>query len=386
MCSPTPPPAPNYSLAADQTAASNLDFARQTAQANRPDEISPLGTRTWQQGGDSVFDQEGYDAALEGYQTQQDVLSGLGNVGRSAYLAQNEEIFSPTRQEYTTISGDPDQWTSTVSLSPEVQSLFDKELENKGRQADLSLSGLNSVEDIFKTPFSTTGQVGEYAGPNYAGIEGDVPQYQGGDYDKTRQNVSDAMMSRVNTDIDRDRSTKEAQLIAQGIPKGSEAFNREMEQLDRKQTDARQQAEIAASGQAAQEFILRQGQDQQAFVNDMMSRGMSESEAINLFQNQTQGEMNKFATGLDARRQNISEALLNRQTPLNEVNAFRTGSQVSMPQFQAYGQQANVPGSNYNNAVNQQSQYDIAGYNADLAGRNALTSGLFGLGAAYLGA
>lgn len=74
-----------------------------------------------------------------------------------------------------------------------------------------------------------------------------------------------------------------------------------------------------------------------------------------------------------------------RSQPLNELNALRTGSQVSMP---------NVPGQtpttvantdvsgNINNAYAQ----NLGAYNAKQAGANSMMSGLFSLGGSALGA
>lgn len=152
------------------------------------------------------------------------------------------------------------------------------------------------------------------------------------------------MLSRVGTDVGRDRERTSARLIAQGIPVGSEAYNRQMEQLDRQMTDARQQAEIAATGQAVAE------------------------------QN----------AGMDVRRQGIQEALLERQTPLNEISAFRTGSQVQQPQFQAYGQMPFTGGPDIFGAAQSQGQYDIGAYNVEQSGTNALFGGLATLGGAAI--
>jgi len=206
------------------------------------------------------------------------------------------------------------------------------------------------------------------------------------------------MMSRVNTDIGRDKAFKNSQLIAQGIPVGSDAYNREMEQLDRKQTDARQQAEISAeqmAGMGYQSALAGRGMESQEGMNNfltaMQSRGMTADEAMAAYQSQMQGRtmanqegMAGFTTGLDTRRQDIQEALLGRQTPINEMSAFRTGSQVNMPQFQPYGQQQFTGGPNYSQAATQQGAYDMAGYNAETAQQNTLASGMAGLGAAAI--
>jgi hypothetical protein len=86
---------------------------------------------------------------------------------------------------------------------------------------------------------------------------------------------------------------------------------------------------------------------------------------------------------LDARQQGMQEAIAQRQLPLNEFNALRTGSQVSMPQF------TGVPGV-------QQANTDVAGitqqgfanemglYNAQNTQNNAFMGGLFQMGAAAI--
>lgn len=90
--------------------------------------------------------------------------------------------------------------------------------------------------------------------------------------------------------------------------------------------------------------------------------------------------------GQDARKQAIQEALLQRQTPLNEINALRSGSQVQMPQFQATSPTASADPTQYGAAAAQAGQYGLGTYNSQVAQQNALTQGLFGLGAAGIGA
>jgi hypothetical protein len=86
---------------------------------------------------------------------------------------------------------------------------------------------------------------------------------------------------------------------------------------------------------------------------------------------------------LDARQQGMQEAIAQRQLPLNEFNALRTGSQVSMPQFTGVPgvQQANtdVAGITQQGFANQ-----MANYNAQNSQNNAFMGGLFQMGAAAL--
>lgn len=179
------------------------------------------------------------------------------------------------------------EWSQDVSFSPEQQGLYD--VTQKGKMDFLS---------------------------------GGTPTFG-----ENRQRVTDAMLGRVGTDIGRARDSKRSELVAQGIPVGSEAYNREMEQLDRRETDARQQAEIAATQQAGTEYGA-----------ELAGRG------------QQMGMLSAFSP----------------QSP-------------SFNQF--YNQQA-VPGADFSGAAQQQGQFDMNTYNQQQAKQNNMLQGLFGLGGA----
>lgn len=157
-----------------------------------------------------------------------------------------------------------------------------------------------------------------------------------GDQSQGRQEVIDAMMSRYDTDAGRQKDQINSDLIARGIPPGSKAYEVEMDRLSRGRNDALQQATIGADTKA-----------------------------------------------LDERRQAITEALAERQVPLNEISAFRTGSQIQPLQF------SNVQGQNVGaapvfNAANAGGQYGMDAYGIQSGNYNNFMSGLFGLGAAAL--
>lgn len=73
-----------------------------------------------------------------------------------------------------------------------------------------------------------------------------------------------------------------------------------------------------------------------------------------------------------------------RNQPLNELNALRTGSQVTNPNFTTAPQQQTTPGVNYLGAGQAQYGADMAAYNAQVGQGNSLMGGLFGLGSAAL--
>ena len=149
-----------------------------------------------------------------------------------------------------------------------------------------------------------------------------------------RQGVIDAMMSRYDTDAGQRKDQINSELIARGIPQGSKAYEVEMDRLSRGRNDALQQATIGADAKAMEE-----------------------------------------------RRQAITEALAERQVPLNEISAFRTGSQIQPLQFSGV-QGQNVGAAPMFNAAQAQGQYGMDMYGQQMGGYNNLMSGLFSLGAA----
>ncbi len=60
------PKQPDYKGAAEATAQGNLQQAREAAQANRVNQVTPWGTLNWSN--NRAFDQAGYDAAMRTYQ------------------------------------------------------------------------------------------------------------------------------------------------------------------------------------------------------------------------------------------------------------------------------------------------------------------------------
>ena len=255
--------------------------------------------------------------------------TAAGNLEMAQYATEANRPNQYTPEGSSTWTQDPEgKWSQTVAFNPAQQSIFDTNTQTNQVMADTGLAGFNSAKDMFSTQADFSG-LGEYK-----------------NYDDMRSGIMNNMLERSNTQIGQDREATAAQLISQGIPRGSEAFDREMAALDRKQTDARQQAELGATQQT--------------------------------------GEMINQAGNI--RRQKIQEILTQRQNPLNELNALRSGTQVSSPHFSAVPQQQTTLGPDYMGATTAEGNWNLAGWNADQAQNNAIMSGLFSLGGAAIGA
>jgi hypothetical protein len=281
MGKPKAPPPPNYAKLAEAQGQANLDAAIFNTNANRVNQVGPDGSITWEMA-------PGTDPR---------------NPGVGAY-------------------------TQRTTLSPAQQGLYDSGNRISQSFLDTAESGLGRVGDAMASKFDTS----------------QLPAISTGDAAYTQQ-IAEALMGRMEPQFQRDEQELRTQLLNSGIEQGSEAYNREMDRLDRAKTDARMQALLSAGSE---------GRAQAGFGNQ-------------------------------ARQQGIQEQSFLRQLPLNEINALRTGSQVSMPQFGSYYTGGNTQAAPVFDAGMAQGNYNMQGYQNKLSGYNALLGGLAGMGGAWLG-
>lgn len=219
--------------------------------------------------------------------------------------------------------------TMTQTFSPEQQALYDQSVQTKQLLGGLGTQGATALQGVIGKQLDLSGQ------PAVGG------------YDQTRQNVMNAMMSRTNEDYAKQTDQANSDLIAAGIRPGTKAYADRMQMIERSRNDARQQAEISAGNMTSQ----------------------------------------AFNTDTQRRKDSIAELLAQRQTPLNEVSALMSGSQVSNP-FAVPGaaQNANMAPAPVFNAATQGYNSQMDAYNAQAGQAGNMMSGLFSLGGAGLGA
>ena len=276
MCSPSPPPSPDYRGAAIEQGTANKETAIAQSMLNNPNVVNPLGTQSWSGGEDGS------------------------------------------------------RPTLTQTFSPQEQALYDQSSLTKGLLGGLSIQGARGLEGVVGKNLDFSGMP---ASP--------------GDSSATRDKVFDSMMSRVNEDYGVKSDDMNSNLIASGLRPGSKAYDDAQFQLTRGQNDARQQAMIASGAEAQRDF----GMDTQL------------------------------------RKDSIAEMLAGRQTPLNEITALMSGSQVSNPFA--------IPGAAQNTQIapaplfagaQAQGQWDQNMFNQQQQSSNAQMSGLMSLGASGIGA
>ena len=268
---PSAPAAPDYTAAAQQTAAGNLDAARQATAANRVNQVTPYGNLNY-----SVSGQDPY-----------------GN---------------PT-------------WTATQSLSPDQQQLYQQQMQTSLGLGNLQNQGLGYVQNMLSKPFDTS----------------TLPQ-SGINPGETMQ---DSVLRRLQPQIAQQREMTTAQLANQGIVPGTTAYENAMRMQNQKENDLLTSAVIQGTN-----------------------------------------------TGLAANQQAFGQAGYIRNEPVNTLNAIRSGSQVTNPQYVNPAQQATTTGPDYLTASQAQGQYALGASNAGQAAQSGFNQGLMGLGgtlgAAYM--
>lgn len=261
------PPPPDYTGAAKETAAGNLDAARANIAANRVNQYTPYGSLEYEVSGEDKF-------------------------------------------------GNP-MWKATQSLAPEQQKLLDYQNQTSVGLGELTGKGLNYVSNMLETPFDTSKLPTTGFNPS--------------------QSYQDAYMQRLAPQIAQGREALDVKLANQGIPVGSEAYNRAM---------------------------MAQSQRE----NDLLATAT------------TQG----FGVGQQARQSALQEQAYLRNEPLNTLNAVRSGAQVQGPTFVNPAQQANTAGADILGATQMGYNANLAASNAQNAANNQMTQGLFSLGGAAL--
>jgi hypothetical protein len=462
------PPAPDYASAAKETAAGNLENARSTTKANRVNTFTPYGSLTYTNG--QGFDQAGYDAAMAKYNAQPtsststttgantggyaagwDNESGFGSVPATTSQTTGADTrgAAPRREDFMT--GDPDQWSAKVELSPDQQALLDQQNKTSLNLAGLQdgaasrvASALSSSFDMSSVPGrSALGPMGSVFDPNTLpgyrnmGTTYSERQKLAGAYDPNKapklspyydpqqdtNNATQAIMSRVAPQLERDRSALQSRLANQGIVQGSEAYKNAVDDFGRQSNDAYIQAGLQGIdlgmkqqgqnfgqsaqgintgmaqqgqmfGQTLQNAGFRQGEQAQQFgqtnqnwQNSAAQRAQAAAEQQQRFQQQQQNYANSFnaRNQSDAERQaSIQEQAYLRSLPLNELNALRTGAQVTNPTFTNAPQQNYTAGPDMLGAANSTYQAALNSTNAQNAGEGNFMSGLFGLGGAAL--
>lgn len=245
------------------------------------------------------------------------------------------------------VTGYAPRWNRNVTLSPDQQRLLKLQTGAQTNLGQLAVDQSGRLQKLLGTNLDTKGLPGWQPYNQADAVRRDEAPTD-------RNAIEQAMMSRYNADASRTGAAQDAQLAARGLSPGSAQYGQVQEGRDRSRTDAVNQAYLA-SGQES-----RQAQD-----------------AYNRAVGQEFEQGNAWTSAENARRQNmLQEKQTLRNAPINEITALMSGSQVTVPQFQAY------------NAPSIQSvpvgQYIYDDYNNRSQQAANTNQGIFGLGGAAM--
>jgi len=364
---PKAPAVPDYTGAAQATAAGNLAAAQAAAAANRVNQVTPYGNLNYTQTKDA--------------------------------------------------EGNP-VWTATTSLNQTGQQLLNNQNQAALGLGETTNAALRDVQNTMGKPFNpnlpalqsnlatpTYNQVGQ--GPQFSQM-GSNPQLQTGldfqgmeGWDKATSLIN----QRLQPQIQQSEERLQAQLANQGIAPGTEAYNRAMAQQSQKTNDLLTQAQLA--GQNVQQNMFGQALNAGQFGNQARNQ-MNANQLANLgFNNATnqQGFANQLAgtqannvalaqgfanqaanAGITnaANQQAFNQQMTQYNMPLNTLSALRSGSQVQNPSFVNVPQQATTSGADILGSTQMGFNANMGNFNAAAAKQAGFESGLFNLGGAAL--
>jgi len=263
----------------------------------------------------------------------------------------NPNVYSPYGNQTVTWSA-PDasgvsQPTINQSLTPEAQRALTAQQNLQANLAGLANTSYGTAFNAMSTPFS-------FGGPSVqtsldtSGIA-KMPVNAG----TTGQ---EAIMSRLEPSLAKNRVSTETQLINQGLRPGSEAYDNAIKLLSQQENDARTQAAL------------------QGINLDMSANTQGYNQAL---------QSGQF--GNTAQQQALAQAISQRQLPLNEINALMSGSQIQNPTFSPYSG-SNIAAAPIANATAQQSAFDQNVYNQNVGSYNQNIAGLYSLAGSAAGA
>ena len=255
----------------------------------------------------------------------------------------NPNVYSPAGSQLVTFDPSTNQPTVRQSLTPTAQSTFETQQRVQQLLAKLGETGTATAQDVIGKPFAPTGTAGQELqtrldtsalarAPVNAGMTG-----------------QEAIMRRLQPQLERQQASMENQLANQGITPNSEAYRTAQTQAAQNRNDLLSQAALQGIGL-----------DTQA-----RATGFNEQQSQMAAQNAAQ-------------QQELSRQLAMRGQPLNEISGLLSGSQIQMPQFQSY-QAAQVAPPPIFAGAQAQGQQNMQQYGIQSANVNASNAGLYNL-------
>lgn len=352
MCAPDPPEIPDPGDIAKQQGASDIRTAIANAILGNADIRTPFGSIDWTKTPNQTFTYEGKTYSIPTFRGTQTLSAGQQGLYDAHTAAQ----------------------TNLANVSASQAQRLGSILARPAYNAGTLPSGVrNAAIAPTLTPASA------------AAINPTLREQIGADdFSADRLRVEEAILDRLNPQIERDRAALQSRLANQGLTQGSQAYNQGIDELNRQVNDQRMQAILAGGQEQSRLFGLDQAKGQ--FFNQARQQGADNALRATQHLNDMRGQQFNYNLQEQQQQQTLREKGLQedvtlRNQPINEITQLLHGSAPTIPQFQPFNAPtiANTPVGQY--------AYQSAGlannqYQQQLQQQNAMMGGLFGLGQA----
>ena len=244
------------------------------------------------------------------------------------------------------ITGYAPRYERTTTLSPDQQKLLGLETQSKynlGTTAvEQSANLRNHLQNNQIDPSSWT--------PWQTGLKTQDTRQDAGPTD--RASIEKAMMDSYNRSVAPTERAQDAQLAARGLSPGGQGYGNVQMQRDDSRAEQARQAYLASGNES---------RAAQGAYNAAGAQRFNMDQALASYYNNLRGAQGQ-------------EAYAARNQPINEITALMSGSQATIPQFQAY-QGSPVASANIG-------QYISDNYKAQSNAASQTNAGLFGLAGA----
>ncbi|PDT47443.1 hypothetical protein CO661_11920 [Sinorhizobium fredii] len=305
--------------------------------------------------------------------------------------------------------------TATQTLSQQQQAIKNQTDAAELNMASLANSQSGKLNDLLGKPMDMSkapaaGNAGAIGLPQYQQFQGgpdlqtsldnagDITRSYDVDFDTSK--YEQALMDRLNPQLEQDRAALETRLANQGLQPGSEAYNRAIDQASRQSNDARISAILNAgqeqsrlAGLARDQAGFQNAAQQQQFGQNVTSAGFGNDARQQMYQNQNtstaannalkdqsfNAQQAKFNLQNQQRAQYLNEQYAQRNQPINEIIGLMSGAQVNSPSF-VPTQSNPMPTVDYAGLVQQDYANKMGAYNAQQANMQSMFGGLLGFG------
>ena len=196
---------------------------------------------------------------------------GAANVeaARASAMLSNPNIYGPLGSQTVKYEGDIP--TVTQTLTPEAQATLQAQQQVDRRLAELGLQGVQTAERTLSTPFQTgTGELNtvfDLSGLPRAPVNAGTT-------------AQEAIMARLEPQIQRSRAQLETQLANQGLARGGEAYNAAIREQQQQENDLRSQAALQGIGLDTQARAQAASEQQAAMGFENQARAQALREGV----------------------------------------------------------------------------------------------------------